>query len=164
VRKRGAIAFLVIVGVGVAVFLLWPGPEPDTVEWHKAQYRKLYKERGGNTLAARGSRLWRRITRRSAPPQFNITNEIMLSFRIDDHRKALVKMGHLATRDFQVSNSPPMVVLRRVYTAARKVIPLGRLEFSGLSPVHPQGFIITVTGYPEDMAAWGKLIGEADVP
>ena len=139
-------------------------PPENSVEWHKQQYLTLFNARAGKTLSARCARFWRKVTGAALNRRLDVSNSVALSSKLDLHREALITMKYLTERTVRLTNAPAQVVLIRAYRSAANVIPKSRMQFTNFSWYDPNGIVIIVTGYAEDMPILEKLVCDADMP
>jgi hypothetical protein len=117
VRKRIVIASITVIGAAVLVYVA-SQPKEGTVEGHKREYIAAWRRVNRKTLPEKAKQLFERIAGRKSPP-WHFTAED--NQRMQVHRAALLEMGYLSQREFELTNcSSTQVFLSPAFASAHK--------------------------------------------
>jgi hypothetical protein len=120
VRKRIAIAVLVIVGVAVLVYVV-SQPKKGSVEWHKREYRVAMDHWMGRSFSERARQLYAKVF--GVPGRERAIAEFHRKARIvDRHQRALIRLGYLEEQMFIASNTPVANLSAAIDVVARKTV------------------------------------------
>jgi hypothetical protein len=162
VRKRIAIALLILSVIGVVVFFS-SLPKKGPVEWHKKEYLAAFAVLEENTWSDR----FRRIYRRVVPPEPRecslgpVSEQWQSAARaFNYHADSLVRLGYLQQTTIELTNAAALQAMAAGYRGqyADQVIK-NFIFFSA-----PTRHTITVTAHPKDLPAVVEAIRKADVP
>jgi hypothetical protein len=158
VRKRIAIALLIVSVIGIATYFV-SQPKKGSVEWHKREYLRATEEAWRIGLKPRWSdkivNHWRQLR---GQPNINYHAEVA------DHQEALIGLGYLQVRTFVVSNRPVDYVASNIWFRASVETRTNILDsFSRMSTARGAN-LIDIVARKDDMPKWEEMVRQADVP
>ena len=160
-RKRIALALLIVSVIGVALFFL-SQPKKGSAEWHKREYLRATK----GDLRTRAQSMWLRI-RGKADPFVLLSSEMP---RLAEHQRALIELGFLEKQELVFSNRTAEGVLfagsfesMRSNLLADPRLKQLQWEFVEMTPSTQETSIILVAPR-HAFAALEEFFRKADVP
>jgi hypothetical protein len=159
VRKRIAIALLILSVIGVVAFFV-SQPKKGSVEWHKREYKKARRQYAMDSLPYRARRAYAILTR-TEPPRFTEEERRAIATKVLAHEGALLQLGFLGARKVPADGTNLNAVLDQMRSEEGIVAyALGRLRYSPNYQFGGTGAFIELTAPVNDLPKWETLLRE----
>ena len=139
--------------IGVGAYVVWDRT-PNTIEYHTREYSSAQKWTKADDLIDK-----------HAPNRLRSAVLERKWKRMEEHRRALVKLGYLQESTVVVSNMAASQVMAKVFIAMGTNNPHALdEEFFSFEADSFATNVLKFVAVTQDVSRWMKLIREADVP